>query len=91
MVKIGKQLVQPEHDKTNKMTCELSKNSDQDGHMPSLIRVFTVPLKKAQVLSYQKKYTADTDQTGWIPRLIRTITGHTCHFVGFVVLWLQLL
>ena len=29
------------HDKTNKMICAPSKNSDQPGHPPSLIRVFT--------------------------------------------------
>ena len=28
--------------KTNKMTCENSEDSDQPGHPPSLIRVFTV-------------------------------------------------
>ena len=33
---------EPPHDKTNKMTCVPSKDSDQPGHLPSLIRVFTV-------------------------------------------------
>ena len=32
----------PPHDKTNKVTCAPSKDSDQPGHPPSLIRVFTV-------------------------------------------------
>ena len=27
----------------------------------------------------------DSDQTGWMPRLIRVLAGHTGHFVGFVV------
>ena len=27
----------------------------------------------------------DTDQTGWMPRLIWVFAGHTCHFVGFVM------
>ena len=31
-------------DKTNKMTCGPSKDSDQPGHLPSLIRVFAVHL-----------------------------------------------
>ena len=26
-----------------------------------------------------------SDQTGRMPRLIRAFTGHTCHFVGFVM------
>ena len=33
---------EPLHDKTNKMTCAPSEDSDQPGHLPSLIRVFTV-------------------------------------------------
>ena len=40
------------HDKTNKMACAPSENSDQPGHPPSLIRVFTVRMKKAWILSY---------------------------------------
>ena len=31
---------EPQHDKTNKMTCAPSKDSDQPGHPPSLIRDF---------------------------------------------------
>ena len=33
---------EPKHDKTNKMSCGPSKDSDQPGHPPSLIRVFAV-------------------------------------------------
>ena len=33
---------EPQHDKTNKMTCASSEGSDQSGHPPSLIRVFVV-------------------------------------------------
>ena len=32
----------PRHDKTNKMACTPTEDSDQPGHLPSLIRVFTV-------------------------------------------------
>ena len=39
-------------DKTNKMTCAPSKDSDQTGHPPSLIRVFAVRMKKAWILNY---------------------------------------
>ena len=42
-------LYEPLHDKTNKMTCAPSKDSDQPGH---LIRVFAVRLKKHWVLNY---------------------------------------
>ena len=47
-----KLLNEPPHDKTNRMTCAPSKDSDQPGHPPSLIRVFTVCMKKAWDLSY---------------------------------------
>ena len=39
-------------DKTNKMACAPSEDSDQPGHPHSLIRVFAVHMKKAWVLSY---------------------------------------
>ena len=66
-------IIEPEHDKTNKMTCVLSKDSDQLGHLPSLIRVFDVRLKKPWVLSYTlnaRQTRAGSDQTGWMPRVI---------------------
>ena len=34
------------HDKTNKMSCTPSEDSDQPGHPPNLIRVFAVHMKK---------------------------------------------
>ena len=43
---------EPPHDKTNKMACASSEDSDQPGHPPSLIRVFAVRMKEAWVLSY---------------------------------------
>ena len=45
-------LYEPPRDKTNKVTCAPSEDSDQPGHPPSLIRVFAVRMKKAWVLSY---------------------------------------
>ena len=38
---------EPPHDKTNNMARAPSKDSDQPGHPPSLIRVFAVRMKKA--------------------------------------------
>ena len=43
---------EPQHGKTNKMTCADSEYSDQSGHPPGLIRVFAVRKKKHWVLSY---------------------------------------
>ena len=45
-------LLEPPHDKTNKMACPPSEDSDQLEHSPSLIRVFAVRTKKAWIISY---------------------------------------
>ena len=45
-------LTGPPHDKTNKMTCAPSEDSDQPGHPPSLVRVFAVRMKKHWALTY---------------------------------------
>ena len=42
----------PAHEKTYKMACAPSEDSDQPGHPPSLIGVFAVRIKKAWILSY---------------------------------------
>ena len=70
---------EPQHDKTNKMTYVPNKDSDQSGHPPILNIVFTDRMKKLT-----SERTAKTDQTGWIPRLIRVSAGRTsfcwfCH------------
>ena len=78
-------IFEPSHDKTNKMTCLPSEDSDQPGHLPSLIRVFAVRMKKAWFLSYLLTHSEDFDQTGRMPRLIWVFAGHTCHSVGFVM------
>ena len=41
---------EPPHDKTNKMAFAPSEDAHQSGHPPSLIRVFTVRMKKAWVI-----------------------------------------
>ena len=47
-----KDTYEPPHDKTNKMACAPSEDSDQPGHPPSLIRVFAVRMKKPWIFSY---------------------------------------
>ena len=44
--------IEPRHDKTNKMICPPSEDSDQPGYPPSLIRGSAVRLKQNWVLSY---------------------------------------
>ena len=38
-------IFEPPHDKTIKMACVPSEDSDRPGHLPSLIRVFSVHSK----------------------------------------------
>ena len=38
--------IEPQHDKTNKVACASSEDSDQSGHPHRLIRVFAIHLKK---------------------------------------------
>ena len=61
---------EPPHDKTNKMACAPNEDSDQPGHPPRLISVFTDHMKKAWVLSYPLSTSKDSDQAGRMPRLI---------------------
>ena len=82
---------EPPHDKINKMACANSEDSDQPGHLPSLIWVFAIRMKKALVLSYRMSAQwrlwsdwADA-QAGRMPRLIWVFAGCTWHFVGFVI------
>ena len=78
---------EPPHDKTNKMICVPSEDSDQPGHPPRLIRVFAVRMKKPWVLSYPL-----SAQRRLMPSLILIWSFAGCsHFVGFVmrrlILW----
>ena len=43
---------EPPHDKTSKRVCAPSEDSDQPGHPPSLIGVFTICVKRAWFLNY---------------------------------------
>ena len=73
------------YDKTNKMACAPSEDSDQPGHPPSLIKSLLSAWKKLGSLATHWAHSKDSDQTGWMPRLIRVFAGRTCHFVGFVM------
>ena len=75
---------EPQHDKTNKMMCAPSKDSDQPGHPLSA-------WKNHGTLATHWVHSEDSDQTGWTPRLIWAFAGRTHQFVGFVVMRLKLL
>ena len=78
---------EPAHDKTNKMACAPCENSDQPGHQPSLISLHC-PDEESLDLKLPIERTANSDQTGRMPRLIWVFAGCTCHFV---MRWLILL
>ena len=68
--------------------CAPSEDSDQPGHSPSLIRVFTVCMKKAWVLSYplnaQRRLWSDWADA----QADLSFRWALSHFVGFVMWWL---
>ena len=71
--------------KTNKVTCVPSKDSDQPGHPPSLIRVFAVCMRKVWVVSYplsaQRRLWSD-----WVDaQADLSLRWVHSHFVGFVI------
>ena len=79
-----KSTYEPPRDKTNKMACAPSEDSEQPGHPPSLIRVFAVHSKKAWVLSYplsaQRRLWSDwTDAQADL-----SLRWAHSHFNGFV-------
>ena len=67
-------IIEPPHDKTNKVACASSKDSVQPGHPPSLIRVFAVRMGS---LPTQWAHSEDSDQTGQMPRPIWVFAGGT--------------
>ena len=50
--RVGIMKFEPAHDKTYKVACAPSEDSDQPGHPPRLIGVFAVRMKKSWVLCY---------------------------------------
>ena len=76
--------------KTNKMACVPGEESDQPGHPPSLIGVFTVRMKKAWVLSFplsaQQRLRSDWADA----QADLSLRWAHSHFVGFVVRRLNL-
>ena len=66
----GRLAYESPRDKTNKLTCAPSKDSDQPGHPPSLIRAFAVHSMVAKDPSFLHADSEDSDQAGRMPRLI---------------------
>ena len=79
-------IFEPPHDKTNKMACAPTEDSDQ--RPPSLIRVIAVRMKKAWVLSYplSAQWSLWSDWADAQADL--SLRWAHSHFVGFVMRWL---
>ena len=71
---------EPPHDKNNKMTRAPSENSDQPGWTESSLSAW----RNIGSSATHWIHCEDSDQTGWVPRLIWVFAGRTCHFIGFV-------
>ena len=86
---------EPQLNKTNKMTCAPSKDTDQPGHPPSLIRVFAVCMKKHLVFSYPLSAQQRLIRLGGCPGWCESSLGvqavllccgsfDICHIVGWI-------
>ena len=85
-VNITKVIIEPRHDKTNKMNARPAKThiSLELGHPPSLITLFAVRMKKPWVLSNPLSAREDSGQTGWMPRLIWIFAERTVILLVFL-------
>ena len=83
-------IIEPRHDKANKVTVRPANAQDRPGRAPSLIRVFAVRVKKLGSLASHWAHSEDSDQTERMPRLICLRWAHS-HFVGFVMRRLELM
>ena len=76
-------IYEPPHDKTNKMACVSSEDSDQPGHPPT-DQFSLCAWKNLGSLATNWAHSEYSDQTGRMFRLTWVFAGRTCHFVGFV-------
>ena len=68
------------------MTCVPSEDSDQPGHQ----NIHCSLEEGFGALATHRAHSEDSNQTGQMPRIIRSVTEQTCHFFGFVILRLVL-
>ena len=81
-------LYEPPHDKTNKMPVLPAKTQISLGIRPVWSESSLCAQWAAKDPSFLRADSEDSDQPGRMPRLIWVIAGRTCHFVGFVMMWL---
>ena len=74
---------EPPHDKTNKMTCAPSEDSEQPGHLPNLIRVFAMRSMGSLGPKISSCEQRRLIRLGVCPGYSESSMG--AHFAGFVV------
>ena len=79
--------LEPEHDKTNQMTCSpCERLKIRLGRCPVWSVSSLWALKVTKDPNFLQADSKDNDQTGQTPRLIWVFAWHTGHLVGFVML-----
>ena len=77
--------IEPPHDKTNKMTMRPAKTQISLGIHSVWPESSLSAWRKLGSLAIHWAHSEDSDQTGWMPRLIWVFAGRTYHLVGFVM------
>ena len=79
---------EPPHDKTNNVVVRPAKTQISLGICPVWSESSLSAWRKPGSLPTHWAHSEDSDQTGWMPRLIWVFAGRTCYFVGFEMRWL---
>ena len=75
---------EPPRDKTNKISVRPAKTQISLGIHPVWPESSLCALRIAKDPRFLHAKSEDSDQTGWMPKLIWVIAGRTGYFVGFV-------
>ena len=95
LCQLGDTKIEPQHIKTSKMFCAPSEDLDHPGHLPSLVRVFAVRMKKPLVRSYplraQRRLWSDwaDAQADLSLRWVHRSFCWSCHAVAQLLKMLQ--
>ena len=80
---------EPQHNKTQQNDVHPVKTQISLGICPVWSESSPTTWRNLGSLVTHWAYSKDSDQTGWVPRLIWVFSGHTGHIVGFVVMPLK--
>ena len=84
-----KRKIDPQHDKTNKMSVRPAETQISLGIRPVWSESSLSAWRKLGSLATHWVHSEDSDQTGRMPKLIWVFAGGTLIFVGFVMSWLK--